>query len=467
MSSVATPFIFALPNETLRTIFSLFHPCLRIDFVTDDGISYNTPQILVLRSVSRRFRAICNDLDFWYKDDFDFSSLLPSYVFMTLPPSRILNFLRALFEDEMFASRFSHKAGWEFSSFENVLSVIATVPFFHRNVRRITLKLLEQVNMSTAIRVLVICHHVVTLSLQINPGYIGNPQCIQSFDLSSIEHSFPLLENLKLSGLVKYEGYLKNAKLQNLSVYIPSVVGVTPYLKQSLFPFNSAPTLTRLCLVVSSSKSKLGEENPFDDLVNLTTLELVTLSKKLCNLLTTAKIKLHHFTVKIYMSEHKTKSLVAMFSSPSLQQLETLAMNYEPPDTEDSEGYMESSMKIIHSITSNIQSLRIFRVDMGMDISWCCLFVQMTNLQILRWAIQKEYRVERKDFPGQYDDVVIFPHVEGCTGWEDSRIKVVEEFQRIFANFEEKPHTVIEFSKWVDNVKGVSFKCDLFMHLFD
>lgn len=73
MSSILT-----LPNETLHMICSLLPPCDRVRFCTDDRVEHDQPQIIILRWVSRRFRAISCDLDFWYEDDFDFSMLLPS-----------------------------------------------------------------------------------------------------------------------------------------------------------------------------------------------------------------------------------------------------------------------------------------------------------------------------------------------------------------------------------------------------
>ena len=67
--SPRTLFILSLPNEILHHIFS----CLA-DLSDDqpfvhyheDGKDYEVSQMLVPRSVCRRFRAIVADLDFWY-----------------------------------------------------------------------------------------------------------------------------------------------------------------------------------------------------------------------------------------------------------------------------------------------------------------------------------------------------------------------------------------------------------------
>ena len=69
-----------------------------------------------------------------------------------------------------------------------------------------------------------------------------------------------------------------------------------------------------------------------------------------------------------------------------------------------------------------------------MDISWCSAFVHLTNLKTLRWGIQE-------DFEGR---PLIRPVEVG--NWEQSSVKVVEEFQRILANFKQKPRVIFDFN---------------------
>ena len=69
-----------------------------------------------------------------------------------------------------------------------------------------------------------------------------------------------------------------------------------------------------------------------------------------------------------------------------------------------------------------------------MDISWCSSFVHLVNLKSLRWGIQKDFEDESSE-----------TSVEEFN-WEELRVKAVKEFQRIFANFEQKPRVIVDFN---------------------
>jgi len=68
--------IFILPNDVLRAIFSFLPPYDRVEFTDNVGMKHDVSQILILRSVSRRFRVLFYDLPFWHDDNSDFSRLL-------------------------------------------------------------------------------------------------------------------------------------------------------------------------------------------------------------------------------------------------------------------------------------------------------------------------------------------------------------------------------------------------------
>ena len=169
--------ILILPNEILREIFSLLPPYDRVRFTDDDDEEHDLAQILVLRSVSRRFRALYYGLDFWYNDNSDFSKLLPSNDDKQLQPVR---FFSQLYGDENFARRFSRKPGWIFSSLESLIVLIATVPRFRHSARRIVLMLDEEDDTAAAIRALKQCHHVTELALQVESEEHKQELSIQS-----------------------------------------------------------------------------------------------------------------------------------------------------------------------------------------------------------------------------------------------------------------------------------------------
>jgi F-box-like len=95
-----TPWLLTLPNEILLHIFSLLPYWFFIDYVSDGKQYRQVSPILVLRSVCRHFRALTPQMDFWYKPDFSFSQLIPSFYTRRWGPRALEQpLLRVLFND--------------------------------------------------------------------------------------------------------------------------------------------------------------------------------------------------------------------------------------------------------------------------------------------------------------------------------------------------------------------------------
>ena len=418
--------IYIIPNEILHAIFSMLPPYDRVRFA-DDGVEHDLAQILILRSVSRRFRRIYYGLDFWYNDNSDFSKLLPSNDNKQLQSVR---FFSQLYGDENFASCFSRKAGWIFSSLESVITLIAAVPLFRHNARRIILMLDEEEDRSAAIRAVSQCHHVTELAVQVeSEDYFT----YRPFNLSSVAHAFPFLESLTLTGLCEYEGSLNDTKLKSLVIH----TGDYYALNSSLIHFKSAPTLVRLCIINAFGINFRGT-NPFDHLVNLTDLRLVPLAGEIWKVLNTTKIKLLHFTTDVTQGDHSNNKVLNMFSSPCFQRLQSLTLNHTTISHHPDKYWMESE-EIITVIIRHLRSLDTLELYMAMDTSWCSSFVHLTNLKTLRWGIQKDF-----------ESRPLLTPMEGCN-WDESRVKALKKFQRIFENFEQKPRVTIDFNCGFDD----------------
>ena len=428
MSNPEASFIFTLPNETLLHICSFLSPYDRVRFRADDGVEHNLPQILILRSISRRFRETSYRLSFWYQDDADFSSLVPS---TSSKYKRLFcehHFFMALYSDKNLANCLSKKTGWVFSSIEHLLYVIRAVPFFHSSIRRLTLKPPEQKDIWVAIRILALINRITELSLQVGP--LESELDEVSFDLSCVAPSFPLVQSLTISGLEQHEGVLHDRHLRRLMIHACYTGGD---FSASLLPLNSAQSLTSFC-IVNVTEPFVGPNQSLDLFTNLTDFEAVPLSDEVCLALTESKITLRRFGARIFTQDPTEEDIAVMFSSHCFRNLQDLTINCAIHGTVTPDLYLESATIVIQAITCHLQSVHTLAFDMGMDISWCALFISMKNLRSLRWAIQNDDRGK-----------ILFRHGQQGNNQEDALKKVIQEFER---NFEEKPSLLFDFNPW-------------------
>jgi hypothetical protein len=191
--------ILSFPNEILHQIFShiLNSGKFRIKFQDENGNDHNLPQILVLRSISRRFRAIGNEADMWYDEEFDFAHLVFRRRFQKRKYEVCEGlFLKALLSDKEFVRCLGRKTAWRFSSLEGLFTILRDVPSFQQNAR--TIRLYEFRNgVFIAIDRLRACDHVTKISVS-SPTEIG--------DLDLVANSCPFLEELALFGLDEDNG---------------------------------------------------------------------------------------------------------------------------------------------------------------------------------------------------------------------------------------------------------------------
>lgn len=431
MSNPQIPFIFTLPNETLLHICSLLSPYDRVRFRANDDVEHNLPQILILRSISRRFREISYYLRFWYEDDADFSDMLPSIANKYVQSFRERHFFDALYKDKCLINCLSKKTGWVFSSMENLLHVLAAVPLFRSSVRRLTLKPREETDVWPTIRASAFVNWITELSLHIGP--LEEPVDDEvEFDLSCIGSSFPFLQTLIIMGINTTKGVLHDRNLRRLVVH---ACYTGDDFISFLLPLKSAQTLTSFC-IINVSDPFSGMNQSLDLFTNLTDFEVVPIHAVICKVLTKSTITLRRFAFRV-LRIPSAKLIEEMFSSRCFRNLQELTINCSIHGIMTSEKYLEDAAIIVEAITYHLQSVHTLALDMGMDISWCGFFTRMTNLKSLRWAIHEEEE-------GQ----VLFRHGLEDSNRENSLKEVIQKFERIFENFEEKPSLSIDFNSW-------------------
>jgi hypothetical protein len=424
--------IFILPHEVLRAIFSFLPPYDRVRF-TENGIQHDLAQLLILKTVSRRFRTLFYDLGFWHDDNSDFSRLLtPNYC----TELQSVRFFWQLYNDENLAQCFSRKPGWTFSTLASLVVLIPEIPLFYHNARRIALMLDDEVHRSAAIRLLAHCHHITTLSLKLKSS---NHNEHYLFDLSSIAQAFPVLESLTLTDLCPYEESLDDINLECLAIRGYGGLWDTP----SFIPFNSARTLVKLS-IVGFQHFDFDEENPLDSLPNLRDLELMPFADGFPKVLITTKIKLLHFTTEIAVAEPTLEEVSEVFSSPCFRRLQKLTLNQTGESGSTAEDWIYNE-EIVILITRHLRTLRTLELLMTMDRAWCSSFADLSNLKTLTWHIRKDEEGRPLCMDGS-DLEEGTPIYLDRGDWVELRAKTVEKFQRAFANFEQKPRIIIDLN---------------------
>src|SRR5271170_2061958 len=131
MESAPICHIDRIPNEILRLILS---------FVDDSDDYYwfkrlQLRDIVIVRSVSRRFRLITNELGFWNEDDFDIMSLFKIH---DRRPRLQARYIKAVLNDDDLLRCLNRKSGWTFHNIEEFMAIVSSIPELPRNTRRVT-----------------------------------------------------------------------------------------------------------------------------------------------------------------------------------------------------------------------------------------------------------------------------------------------------------------------------------------
>lgn len=437
-------YILSLPTEILYEILSLvckpFHG-IQVNYDDVDGKSRSLAQPLILRQVSSKFRRIVSELDFWYKEDFDFMDLVsvvsPSPTFHHKPDIN-QKIIKIIFADENFTLCLgSRKTSWKFSTYNIVCAVLDNIPLSVGKMRTVKLyDIRDQVDI--AIDRLRICKFITKLSI------IGGPLLgVFGIDLNLIGDSCPFLQELCLNGLTSYKGSMANS--ENLQKMYVSIAWLsTTSVIADLIPERSAETLTTVTILNARAFPNINWDlGLLGSFINLNYLRFEPVTRPLTQFLVQAKFRLKTFWTYFTLDvDFDIEDLLAIFSAKCLENLDQFTLNvYIPRSFCASPPYKELSLhevsdiceRIIQGMTKNFQSVRILTSYVPLKISWCHLFARMTNLEILHC---------------NFLHGVYFQDDESSAGnTMEQKIEYEERLNAVFAGFVEKPHVEIRMSE--------------------
>jgi hypothetical protein len=125
-----------LPNELLREIFSYL--------IVSPGFSHTIKDsyrrdFFTLRSVCRTFRALVNELDFWWDEEFELVALLPydHKLYSAEIELRHGNFLTELLEDRQLIEWLGRRPSWRFTNMTSFRTVYTLVHSFRDTITSI------------------------------------------------------------------------------------------------------------------------------------------------------------------------------------------------------------------------------------------------------------------------------------------------------------------------------------------
>lgn len=419
--------IMTLPNELLRQILSLVlaqpeHPTFCVPHLIDDALNSAPAPALTIRSVCRRFRAIANELPFWYAGEFDLLNLLPEF----RAPNSDEKFLQALFTDNHLVECLQRKTKWKFRNLPNFLVIMERVPSFQQCVTTVTLRTfwddsvknpLSPSSLDIAIQKLAACSRLTSLEIRSNNSLL-------SLDL--ISRSCPSLNNIVICGAISnLRGTLENLSCVQRLHY--ELIHNMEHPPQFLFPLNSAKSLTALVIKTRCGSVHAHDINRLDAFVNLTSLHIEPLYPNICDFIVRSRLKLSTFKTKVDITEVTMERVAGVLSSHSLQTVQNLSLNIEADYEED----LDYLQPIIDIVTTKLLSIQECEFETGLDLHWCQQFSRLLNLKRLIWKIRFVDKAFRYiDNPDE--------------DWLREETCAEMAFSAAFARFPEKPQIQIE-----------------------
>jgi hypothetical protein len=409
LESETSPPILELPNEILSIVLSCFIISAKASLNTR---SWRDPHpILVLRKVCRRFRAVANELEFWYDDDFEIHTLLsPNIAFRNSRPAEIqrqTKFLTSLFTDVHLVDCLGRKKSWTFYCFRLFLLVLDLLPLFRQTVT--TLKF-ESINDDEY-------HESDTTQWyhEVIPTLGGFAQLtalhldyFKGFDFDYIVKFCPALESLRLtrtvigpfhdcSGTLEGLSNLQEFSLSDLLEFSftenPASTGNNA---TSFLPLSSVASLTALHLHTVHPSETEYYTNSLIKFTNLTSLHLGPLTTVICDRIIQADFKLTSFSVELDPPSVPGDKLLEIFSARCLQDVKKLEIFGETSEILSSAGPYSSNERfsIIEAITHLrcLQHLELSNVYVE-DRSWAG-FSCLANIKRFIWSVVVDDEIE-------------------------------------------------------------------------
>jgi len=354
--------------------------------ITCQTTNTTAPQILVLRSVCRHFRAIAPDLDFWYQTDFLFSQLIPPFYKSRWPwRTREGRLLRALVNDTKFVNALGkRKMEWKFETAETLEIISKRIPLFRENARTIELGLTRYSEGSRALRYAMYilasrCTRITKLVIHCWAGPV---------DLTEIASSCPFLETLTCSNPdANFFGSLERLNcLKTLHMDAREFEAIGPWL-----PLQSTETLTELRLTCPRVDISFFDIPSLETFTNLTSLTIGPLNPALVKHLQHSPMTLETFKMEVRFQFAPIEIVRSVLQSPCLTNLKefgssTIHKEFEcedPPTTQDSalELYIEDYWSLVFdAFTPILRSVERVHLNVPLQVDCCTYFARMKEI---------------------------------------------------------------------------------------
>jgi len=381
-----------LPSEILHHILSsirsrgdIKHPDYDAEFIST---------IFRLRWVSRRFRRIATELDFWLDDDFDFYFEFEKIAERVLKPRigndqlRTVRYVQILLNDDYLLHRLQKKSGWKFSGIEMFLVFLVSNLHVPSIAERVTMVKMEEA-LPVALGQLADFNVLKELVIE----NVGN----MTIDLSSIA-KFQLLEKLKILDAWRFTGTLAKAtRMESFAISFDSrAICNIDDLALSL-PSGSPQSLTSLSIKFFKVGWDYFYGKSFDPFINLKSLSIHFVTPELCYMLRDAKFSLNSLEAWVFSDSNTIfatdKSVLTMLTAPSLQSLKNLKFNVghvkvnKMSEIHDEKVTLEILDPIVSAITQ-LCELETLTLEMGLRLSWLERFGRLRNLKRLHYKIK-------------------------------------------------------------------------------
>jgi hypothetical protein len=388
-------YIDKLPNEVLETIVNLvvrFGHRGRIAYRNENGETRFLMKVMVLLQVSRQFRRVTQRAKFWHDFLFEFEKLVWNHNPRFVEPDhseRCGNLCNVLFSDPHFASWIARKSDWTFS-IPGVFFVVA-----------------PRIQFSSVTRLNLYC----VLDSESFLFQLRNFTCVtqlylsqrrhHSLDLTLIPEILPQLAGLSIKLPGSVNGSLRKlANLKSLGLRSRSEHGDTggaTWLRQSMLPFASSNTLTRLDLDIVY----LGDEFKLDHFFSLQHVCLFLPDDLLVvptypKCLKDCPSRLRSFEIEVSAKCMTTADARAthreywesLFSYPCLRGLREIRVALICDRTVDGkELYVFNCMEIFEVMSQKIVFLEKVYLWGGLDFRRVGYFGGLQNLKSLCWDV--------------------------------------------------------------------------------
>jgi hypothetical protein len=383
---LAPPFIYNLPNEILRDIFSLIQMSDTVKW-KQNGKKRLMAQFMVLLQVCRAFRTAALESKALLHWRFDFTTLIPwDFDREDAPQVRILRIARllsTLFADERFVQSLARKRDWTLLEYPEVLfAVMARIPTFEHTTQKVYLDFGEFIQ--SALTRLSVCQQITELAID----GLGSSLPL---DLDSISEGFPCLQYLKIALTNEVDGSLNDLEhLISFEIISMAHSYLGDPFSDRVFPWASANSLVSLNLT--------NFIVPFGELCKLQDVALEsweTGHRDIIDSFDTLEAYLETFTCAVRTPSTLT-SLTPMFSRPSLSRLRSLTLRvllfHDAAGPVSDDDYYADFAALVTEITDKCRDLRhLTFFNFPIDLRNLTCLSRLRKLRSITWAFNHKF----------------------------------------------------------------------------